>query len=397
MIKLDPSDIVAIRERATYLSTLHGRGGGRWHYSSKDRLFEDHIERNGRISDYLLERLTEEVPAEVVARDIELPDPPNMASGCGGKGYHWVYDTDYPCSGCYACRAHRDPMVIVAWWVGVMVWALATSRVRADLRQGVRGMQALASIGAVFGAIGDTLNGPSTFLCAMVQEWNTVRVGRWYRVTGKRGKAKGHHGAEGEVMRLEHAAGRYGSVGTLRAALKLPGESKWAWVPASTLEPAHEPEERVRAKRAEEEIATVRAARPPYAGSKGDIAYIVDGPSAGKHGTVIWTGTGKGGVARVGVKIGPAKEDVAWADALDVSASLADATAVIAGPGTEVDAALIDAVAGGDDEARLALGDLAEVRGHAKLGIAWRAPAPFVQPPPEPKPRRARTRRRRAA
>lgn len=146
MIALDITSPAAVLERARYLTTLHGRGGGRWAFSSYciPQMLEQ-IER-GELSDYYRERLTEEVPAEVVAGDVGSPRQPSPADGCGGKGYYAHFDTDYDCSGCYGCRHRSDPWVLGAWAIGAFAWGVGTKAERERLELGVRGMQALSRI-----------------------------------------------------------------------------------------------------------------------------------------------------------------------------------------------------------------------------------------------------------
>lgn len=377
-VALDLTDRDAVLERARYRSTLFGRGGGRWHCDGylMRTLAEQTAgaEDSGRsgIPDYTRATLTEEIPVEHVARCIRLPDPPTERLGCGGKGYHWAGDTDYPCHGCYACRAHRDPMVIVAWWVGVMVWGWATSQERARLDLGVRGMQSLASIGAAIAAALSPGLGVGQWLTDTVSEWNRVVVGRWYQVAGRRGKAKEHRGAEGEVVRVEEASGFRGSRGTLRAALRTQYDTRWIWVPASTLEPMHEPEDACRARLAAEESKAERARRPAFEGAKGDAVYVIDGPNAGKNGAVMWLGVSRG-EQRVGVRFGPGEKNIAWCSAVDVVGDLVSASVDAMWP--VFTAEEIAMLAEGHSDA-LGLGDRLEERGLAGLAAAWRGPIP---------------------
>jgi hypothetical protein len=81
----------------------------------------------------------------------------------------------------------------------------------------------------------------------------------------------------------------------------------------------HTPDATIAAKRQAEERKAERAAYRTYDGAKGDTAYVIDGPFRGASGKVIWIGVSRG-EARVGVKVGPGREDVVWCAACDVSA-----------------------------------------------------------------------------
>lgn len=397
MISLDLTDTAAVLARARYISVMFGRFGSRWHCDGYLlRSLEEQTacaEDSGRsgISDYTRGILTEEIPVEHVARCIASPTPPG--GHCDGYGnIHLGHDSDYDCGGCFGCRPQR---AAIGWSIGAWFWSIVTGAERARLECGVRGMQVLASIGRAVASAGAPGLGVGRWLADTIAEWNLVRSGRWYRVVGRRGKAKEHFGVEGEVVRIEEAPGYQGGRGTRRAALKIPGETKWIWVPVSTLAPAREPAEVTREKRREEESKAERAKRPAFAGAKGDAAWVIDGPNAGRNGTVIWTGFARG-EQRVGVKWGAGENDVAWCSAVDVIAAdqLIQVTAIALHPQiSESEATLMTSA---DPGMHQVFADRLEERGHAGLAAAWRGPVPVAAPKPEPRrrsghPRRAMT------
>lgn len=379
---IDFSNVSAVLERARYLSTMFGRNRNAWHIDGYSlRTLAEQVER-GEVSDYYRKLLTEELPAPVVERCIALPTPPSKEFGCGGRGYYAHYDTDYDCGGCAGCRT-RD--ALIGWSISAFTWSVATGAERTELERGVRGMFALAQIGRAVAAAGAPGLGVSQWIGSAIRNWNEVQPGRWYRVTGKRGHAKEHHGAEGEVMRIEHGPGRYGSRGALRAALRLPGESKWAWVPTSALTPVPRPVEAVADKTAEErskaEEEAARAARPAFVGEKGDAVYVIAGPNAGRNGVFFWAGVNRG-QERVGVRTTVLRggEDAAWCDARDVIAegSLVSFTTLVLCP--EISDAEIELLKSSDPENRLPLADRLEERGYLGLAKAWRGPVPQAAP-----------------
>ncbi len=291
---------------------------------------------------------------------------------CNGSGYNWHFDCDYPCGGCLKCRPAGGP----AWYVGAALWKLAHSEAHAALAVALDGFAALAAIGravANAGAVGASV---ALFVGGAVAEWNTVRKGRWYKVTGKRGKAKEFFGLVGECTWMgEVESGRPRPIGwrgswntttTLRAGIAREGFDKPAYVPASCLSPVETPAAAKVVKAAKELELARKAVRPAFAGrvgKRGDTGLIVEGKFAGKSGKVFWKSPdGK----RVGVDIGASEP--AWCSANDVVAvaarfnpgnSFEERDAALAG----AEACMLALAAAGFDKAAEKYGALAKSLG----------------------------------
>lgn len=367
-------------ERARYVSTLFGRGASnRWHFDRFSLKTLAEQVAAGEIAEYTLDRLAEEIPPAWVAECIATPTQ-SQDVGCGGKGYHWVYDTDYPCSGCGGCKPERAR---IGWVVGAFFWALATGAERQRLEPGVIAMRALASIGRAIESALSPGAGVGAFCGAAQTEWEAVRKGRWYRVTSRRGNAAAHLGLEAEVVgiyenerRSRYNTWSYGS--TTRVGLRPLGhQGQLIYVNANALSPIPTPETVIVARKSSYLLKAERDELRKYDGAKGDTAYVIDGPYKGKVGRVIWVGITqrgpKAGAHRVGINIG--QTDPIWCDACDVSA---DKPALV---GSE-------------------LSILVEVAVHAlctvvRLGFDALGEEPAFAPAPTVKPKRkARSRRR---
>lgn len=225
-----------------------------------------------------------------------------------------------------ACRA-----------VGIFVWRAAQSDAHAALYRSVAGFDALARFGhqvAEIAKIGDAI---SAFVQGAIAAWNTVVKGRWYRVEGKRGKAKIHHGIEGECVWIGESSyvqerpanwrgnwrGRTST--TLRAGILPLGSldgAKPIYVPASCLAPINAPAEGAARTEKRARAKAERGVRPNYygrTGRKADVGCVVAGPHRGTVGQVFWSKIfdvlGEDG--RVGVKISKDAEPM-WIGARDV-------------------------------------------------------------------------------
>ena len=250
--------------------------------------------------------------------------------GCGGRGWYWVYDTDYPCSGCPSCNA----LACLGHCLATAGNLAATAELRASCEIALAAYTALRVIGNAIAAALSPGKAVQQFIEGAVSEWNTVRKGRYYQVEGKRGNAKKVHGAIGRCMGIytEERVSRYGSYSygtTTKAALKIDGHEKLVYVTLGNLVPVVEPDD-ARVARQEHEAAkareaAVQAARPAFpahlAGKSGATGRIIAGPFTGKTGKVFWHGVKAGG-ARVGVKLCACLRrcscQVAWCSAHDV-------------------------------------------------------------------------------
>ena len=250
--------------------------------------------------------------------------------GCAGRGYYRSFDTDYDCGGCAACDWAKR--------LGYVIADAATLTAGGDLRvrceTAITAYETLRAIGrAVAAAIapGDAVQ---SFVLGAVAEWNMVRKGRWYRVAGKRGNASKVHGAIGlcvgvYVDERRSAYGTWSNGTTTKAALKIDGQEKLAYVTIANLEPVAEPQS-AGAARLERGAAQIRRSieRPAFpahlVGKRGTTSTgcIVAGPHCGKSGKVFWYGEKKQGDPRVGVKLCTCSKrctcEVAWCSARDV-------------------------------------------------------------------------------
>jgi hypothetical protein len=218
--------------------------------------------------------------------------------------------------------------------VGIFLWRAAQLDAHVQLYRSVAGFEALASVGRQVAEIAKIGYAISSFVQGAIAAWNTVTKGCWYRVEGKRGKAKAHHGVLGECVWIgestyvqERPAGWRGTwrgrtSSTLRAGILPLGGDKPIYVPTSSLAPVKAPTEgsvraetRVRAK-------AERNVRPNYyglTGKKADVGCVVAGPHRGKQGQVFWSKISDvlGEDGRVGVKTSRDAEPM-WIGARDV-------------------------------------------------------------------------------
>lgn len=254
---------------------------------------------------------------------------PAMPVRCSGSGYVRGFDDDWPCGGCAKCA----PRATWAWAMGVALWKLAHYEKHAEFAAALAGFEALAALGRAVAEAGEVGASIALFLGDTVAEHNTVRKGRWYKVTGKRGKAKEFFGLAGECVwvgevesgpaRPSHWRGSWTRSTTLRAKI-VPaggegvGEKGGFYVPASCLSPVTPPPGAVEKMKAKELELARKAVRPAFngrTGKRGDKGLIVEGKYAGKSGTVFWKSPdGK----RVGVDVGASEP--AWCSAHDVVA-----------------------------------------------------------------------------
>jgi hypothetical protein len=242
------------------------------------------------------------------------------SGGCGGRGYFWVHDTDYPCGGCAECSSlHRLGHALAT--AGRLA---ATAELRASCEIALSAYSALRAIGNAVAAALSPGKAFQQFVEGAVAEWSTVRKGRWYCVEGKRGNAKKVHGAVGRCMGVykDERVSRYGTYSygtTTKAALKIePSEARAARVDRET------------AKAREAAEVAKRPAFPAHlAGRNGAKGSIIAGPFSGKVGKVFWYGEKNGG-PRVGVKLCACSKrcscQVAWCSAHDVVPAAAQAS-----------------------------------------------------------------------
>jgi hypothetical protein len=250
--------------------------------------------------------------------------------GCGGSGWYWVFDTDYPCGGCAQCSSLHS----LGHALATAGRLTAEEELRASCEIALAAYSALRAIGAAIAAALSPGKAVQQFVEGATAEWNTVRKGRYYTVAGKRGNAKKVHGAIGRCMGIyaEERVSRYGSYSygtTTKAALKIEGHEKLVYVTVGNLEPVVEPADARAAREAREAAkareAAIQAARPAFpahlAGRHGATGNIIAGPFSGKTGKVFWYGVKAGG-ARVGVKLCSCSKrcscQVAWCSAHDV-------------------------------------------------------------------------------
>jgi hypothetical protein len=252
------------------------------------------------------------------------------SQGCGGRGWYWVYDTDYPCGGCAQCSA----LHCLGHALATAGKLAATADLRASCEVALAAYSALRAIGDAIASALSPGKAFQQFIHDAAAAWSEVRKGRWYKVDGKRGNAKKVHGQIGRCMGVytDQRVSRYGTYSygtTTKAALKIDGHEKLVYVTIGNLAPVVEPDD-ARAARQEHEAskaheAAVQAARPAFpahlAGKSGATGRIIAGPFTGKTGKVFWHGVKAGG-ARVGVKLCACSRrcscQVAWCSAHDV-------------------------------------------------------------------------------
>jgi hypothetical protein len=222
-----------------------------------------------------------------------------------------------------ACRA-----------IGIFVWRAAHVEAHGAIYQGVAGYDMLARIGRQIAAIGAVPAAIATFVRAAVAIDAKPIKGYWYRVEGKRGKAKAHQGLEGECTWIgessyaqERPRGWRGNWNgrtstTLRAAILPTGAEKPTYVPASSLTRIPTPASGADRTAKRDLAKAVRHVRPNYygrTGRKADVGYVVAGPHKGVTGQVFWTKIIDvlGDDGRVGVKTSRDAEPL-WIAARDV-------------------------------------------------------------------------------
>ena len=218
--------------------------------------------------------------------------------------------------------------------IGIFVWRAARLDADAALYQSVAGFDMLARLGrqiAAVAAIGAAIN---AFVCWAVSIDAKPIKGFWYRVDGKRGKARDHYGVEGECVKIHEESyveerprgwrgtwrGRTST--TLRASILPLGAEQPIKVAASNLVRIPTPAAGAQRSTEREHVLTVRAVRPNYCGRTkrgADIGCVVNGPYRGITGEVFWSNVTDvlGNEARVGVKTSRDGKPL-WNDARDV-------------------------------------------------------------------------------
>lgn len=315
--------------------------------------------------DYGLQLWADSAPSEAQVARVTAPPsyaevrralgPVARREVCRGGTVQVMSDIWESCHGCCGCAGvhttgyraaysgHRDRIDASAAAsaqfeacraVGIFVWRTSCLAAHAQLYQSVAGFEALAQVGRAVTAIAAVGYAIGAFVRGAVAEWNSVRKGRWYRVEGKRGKAKAHQGALGECVWIgessyvqERPAGWRGTwrgrtSTTLRAGILPIGAEKPIYVPTSSLAPATAPAEgEVRAEKRARAKAE-RGVRPNFygrTGRKADVGYVVGGPHRGVQGQVFWSKIldvlGEDG--RVGIKTSKDAEPM-WIGARDI-------------------------------------------------------------------------------
>ena len=312
---IDITHPASVLELASYRSVMFGYRCSAWHFDAwSTRTLAEQLE-SGEVAEYTRARLTEEIPAHVVADCIATPVQPTRGACDGHGNIHLGYDSDYDCGGCFACKPGR---AAIGWSISAFLWSVATGAERERLSAGVRGMQALAMIGAAIEAALSPGRGVSRWIGGMIAEWNIPRKGRWYRVTGRRGRAAEAVGTEGEAAWVGET--EYMGRRSLRVGLKT-GPGPLVYVSAGSLSPMATPAAAVEARRASEERKAARSALARFdgrVGKDGDVGYVIDGEHRGKHGVVFWRGMSRG-EERLGIRVGAGREDVIWVAACDVA------------------------------------------------------------------------------
>ena len=251
--------------------------------------------------------------------------------GCAGRGYYRSFDTDYDCGGCASCDWSKR----LGFMIADAAKLTAGTALRARCETALAAYTVLCAIGRAVASALAPGAAVQNFVLGAVREWNEVRKGRWYQVSGKRGNARKVHGMIGlcmgvytEERRSQYNTWSYGT--TTKAALKIEGHEqlvdKLVYVTVANLEPVAEPES-ARVARVDHETAKVRRSieRPAFpahlAGRRGATGCIVAGPHTGKAGKVFWYAEKKG-EPRVGVKLCSCAKrctcEVAWCSARDV-------------------------------------------------------------------------------
>jgi len=222
-----------------------------------------------------------------------------------------------------ACRA-----------VGIFVWRASQMDAHRQLYRSVAGFEALARVGHAVTAIAAIGHAISAFVRWAVEIAHTPAKGYWYRVVGKQGKARAHHGVEGECVWLgessyvqERPAGWRGTwrgrtSTTQRAGILPLGADKPIYVPTSSLVLIKTPAEGAERKARRDRARAERGVRPNYygrTGRKADVGYVVGGAHNGTSGQVFWSKIHDvlGEDGRVGIKTSRDAEPM-WIGSRDV-------------------------------------------------------------------------------
>jgi len=267
-----------------------------------------HVAISERLNNYTVEHATKRPSAEF-AQKVLHPQTYPAGSGCRGRRYYWVYDTDYPCNGCPDCHNW-----CAGFHIGAFVWAAAVGGEHREIAGAVAAYQCLAAVGAVFARLQECLARIGRFFERAEQRWEELRKGCLYRVQGRRGNAKNHNGAVGECCWIGQD-----DWGRPRAGLRFPGQEKLAYFGTGSLvrvpTPPHvlaqqelDARERAAAKLAQQAAKEKLAAAPRYSGGRDGTAYVLRGEHRGQFGKVFWIGEDKrrGGV-RLGIRPGVVK------------------------------------------------------------------------------------------
>lgn len=331
-------------------------------------------------NDYLCESVLRAITPKA-AHDLLKAFKPSEGRCYGGWIRH--FSTEYPCSGCASCRPLRDedgnpaiPYVVygqerraiprrsqrlgrpleiitdergnqsavgylpavIGEAIGRAIWRAGVWLEHADLAAGLAGFHALASIGAAIEAALAPGRAIATMFAACADEYNAIAKGRWYKVTGKRGKAKASYGVEGVCIWIGESMGGPGGrgyfgrggiyKGTDRVGLK-DANGNTHWVAASCITRIHTPAaaQALAANEAAKRATDVAAkqARAAIVVGKGDVIKLVhaldnrDRKQLGVEGEVFWTGPGRDGGTRVGYRpFDDHQGNVLWADTRDI-------------------------------------------------------------------------------
>lgn len=269
---------------------------------------------------------------------------------CRGGTVQLMSDDWGDCGGCCECAgvhtagyrlayaAGREPAARALFeacrGVGIFVWRASQIDAHTALYQSLRGYEALAAIGTAIARIAAVGIAVTAFLRAASQLSRVPTKGYWYKVDGKRGKARAHQGVEGECVWIgentyvQERPGNWRGTWngrastTIRVGLLPLGAEKPIYVPASCIVRAKMPAEAAVRKAARDLGRAQRKVRPNYygrTGKKGDRGCVVAGEHKGKVGRVFWSKVLDvlGADAKVGMEIVKGA-DAIWPFARDV-------------------------------------------------------------------------------
>lgn len=222
-------------------------------------------------------------------------------NACGGSRWIRHFSTDYPCSGCWGCGG---PGAQAAWAISRFVWCAGVApshRVAADA---IKGFEALATIGAALVCLTQWFAALADMPRRLTVDFNRVRIGNWYVVTGGRGNAAQH---KGKVGRCEWRGVSENGYNTPRCALVTMTSERF-YVSEGQVS-RHLPDEVEqnrdrqidRTLRAKQEAQAAYNAAEKCTAGRGGLVVIIAGEHKDKTGEVFWTGE-KNGKLRLGVR-----------------------------------------------------------------------------------------------